>query len=172
VIDEFVRQERVQHHFHRWIWRRRIDQAGALDADKVRILNVIERAQLAHRGKPHGGQAAGIYARHIGAGGLYPENLDIFAEAIAHPLLERRVAAAVQNELWIAAEEPRRVDPQRQVAVDARLGGNRFRKLGDHALGVGVDPGAFHGALNRRRFAATTSRSGAVDWRFRFRRLQ
>ena len=36
--------------------------------------------------------------------------------------LERRIAAAMQDKLGIAAEQARRVDAQRQIAVDARFG--------------------------------------------------
>ena len=31
VVDEFVRQKRMQHHLDGRIWRRRIDQIGAFD---------------------------------------------------------------------------------------------------------------------------------------------
>ena len=53
VIDEFVRQEGVQHHLDGRIWRRWIDQVGALDADQFFVVDMVERAQLAH-----GAQAA------------------------------------------------------------------------------------------------------------------
>ena len=53
MIDEFVRQERVQHHLDRRIGRGRIDQVGALDADQIFVVDGVERAQLAHRRQPH-----------------------------------------------------------------------------------------------------------------------
>src|SRR6202043_1178056 len=78
------------------------------------------------------------------------QHLDIGAEAVAHHLFQRRVAAAVKDEFWVAAEEPRRVDAQREIAVDAR-----FRAFGDDGLGVTVDPAAFHGARPASRVAST-----------------
>ena len=59
VIDEFVRQEGVQHHLDRRIGRRRIDQVGALDGDHFLVADGVERAQLAQRLKPHGGKPSG-----------------------------------------------------------------------------------------------------------------
>ena len=106
-----------------------------------------------------------IDVRHVGAGRLDVEHFDVVAETVARARLQRRVAAAMQDELGIAAEEPRRVDPQRQIAVDAGLAGAR-----DERLGVGVDPAALHVALSRRWNGATTTRSGAADWRFRLHR--
>ena len=47
VIDEFVRQEGVQHDLDRRSWRPRIDQVGALDADKFVVGDGVEPAQPA-----------------------------------------------------------------------------------------------------------------------------
>ena len=70
VIDEFVRQERVQHDFDGRIWRRRIDQVGALDGDQLLVGDRVERAQLPQRRQPYRRQAIGLGRRHVGAGGL------------------------------------------------------------------------------------------------------
>ena len=120
VVDEFVRQERVQHHLDRRIGRRRIDQIGALDADELVVVDGVERAQFAHRVKPHGGKPVRVDRRHVGAGGFDAQHLDVLAEAVAHARLQRGVAAAVQHELRVAAEQPRRVDAQRQIAAMSR----------------------------------------------------
>ena len=47
VIDEFVRQEGVQHDLDRRIGRRRIDQVDAFDADKLVVGDGVEAAQPA-----------------------------------------------------------------------------------------------------------------------------
>ena len=146
VIDEFVRQERVQHDLDRRSWRRRIDQVGALDADKFVVGDGVEPAQPAQGVKPHRRQAFGFDRRHVGAGGFYPQHLDIFAEETAHAGLERGVAAAMQHQLGVAAKEPRRVDAERQVAVDAG-----FRTVRNECFGVTVNPSTFHGALDLSR---------------------
>ena len=59
VIDEFVRQKRVQHHFDRRIGRGGVDQIGAFDGDEIFVGDSIERTQLAKRRKPHGRQPGG-----------------------------------------------------------------------------------------------------------------
>ena len=51
----------------------------------------------------------------------------------------------MQHELRIAAEKASRVDPQRQIAVDAGFGAPR-----DQSLGVAVDPAAFHRACSEK----------------------
>ena len=171
VVDEFVRQERVQHDLDGRIWRRRIDQVGALNGHQLFVGDGVDRAQLTQRRKPHRRQPFRLGGCHVGAGGFDPQHLDIVAEQVAGAGLQRGVAAAVEDELWIAAEKPRGVDAKRQVALDARLGA-----VGDNRLGVTVDPRAFHGVsrvrISRRRSAGTTSRCGAACQCFRFRRLR
>ncbi len=46
VVDELVRQKRVQHDFDGRIWRRRIDEVSALDGDQLLVGERIERAEL------------------------------------------------------------------------------------------------------------------------------
>ena len=145
VIDEFVRQERVQHDLDGRIRRCRIDQVGALDGDQVLVRDRVERAQLTQRCKAYCGQPFGFGRSHVGAGGLYPQHLDIVAEQVRRAGLQRGVAATVEDEFRIAAKKPGRVDPQRQVALDASLGGVR-----DNCLGVMVDPRAFHSVSTDR----------------------
>ena len=52
--------------------------------------------------------------------------------------LERGVAAAVQHQFRIAAEEPRSVEAQREIAVEAG-----FRALRHQGVGIAVDPRGF-----------------------------
>ena len=47
MVDEFVRQERVQHDLDGRIWRRRIDQVGAFDRYKFLVRNCFDHAQAA-----------------------------------------------------------------------------------------------------------------------------
>ena len=183
VVDEFVRQEGVQHDLDRRIWRRRIDKVGALDARQLLVVDRLERARPTQRCEPHGGKTFGLDRRQVRAGGLDAQNLNLFAEAVAHTRLQRGIAAAVQHQLGVAAEKPRGVDAQRQLALDAGFGARR-----DERFGVTLDPAALHGALlehdpeewkpvlrgraacapgirspvNRRRCASTTTRSGAA----------
>jgi hypothetical protein len=180
VIDELVRQERVQHDLDRGIGRGRLDQIGALDGNQILVRDRVERAQPSQRRKPHGRETCGFDGRHIPAGGLYVQNLGFLAEEIAQAGLERRVAAAVQHQLGIAAEEPGCIDMQRQVAVDAG-----FCAVLDEEGGLAINPAAFHRALraasgrvpaarvgaaiNHRRSGATTIRSASGGRRRRSR---
>ena len=77
--------------------------------------------------------------RHVGAGGFDAKHLGFFTEAIAHARFQRGVAAAVQDELRIAAEQARGVDTERQIAADARR-----RAVRDKIFSVTIDPAAFH----------------------------
>jgi hypothetical protein len=76
----------------------------------------------AERHKPDRRQAVGFDRRHVGAGSLHPQDFDVLAKGVAHAHFDRRVAAAVQHQLGIAAEQSRCVDAQREVAVDAGFG--------------------------------------------------
>ena len=145
----------MQHDLDRRSWRRRIDQVGALDADKFVVGDGVEPAQPAQGVKPHRRQAFAFDRRHVGAGGFDPQHLDIFAEDIAHAGLERGVAAAMQHQLAVAAKKPRRVEAERQVAVDAG-----FRTVRDECLGVTVDPRALHGSMIRKKPAPDLIRGG------------
>jgi len=77
--------------------------------------------------------------RHIPARAFDAEHVDLGAEQVAHARLHGCVAAAVQDELRVAAEQTGRIDAERNVAVDALRGVERNR-----GLGVTIVPGALH----------------------------
>ena len=83
VIDEFVRQKRVQHDLDRRVWRCRVDQVGALNGDQLFIGDRVERAQLAQRRKAHRRQPFRLGRRHVGSRRFHPQHLNIFAEQVA-----------------------------------------------------------------------------------------
>ncbi len=137
-----LRQERVQHEFDRRIWRRRVDQVGAREGDQFGVGDCLARAQRAQRTKPHGGQPRQLNLGHVGAAGLHVKDFGLFAEHVVRFCLERGVAAAMQDELAVAAEKSCRVNQQRQVAADAGFSAAR-----DQRVGVTLDPAALHGAM-------------------------
>ena len=139
MVDEFMRQEGMEYHLDRRIGCRRIEEIAAFDADQLFIVDGGERAQLAHRRKPYRDHALGLDRGHVGARGFYAQDFDVVAKPVARFRFQRGVATAVQDEFWIAAEEPGRIDAQRQVAVDAGLGALRH-----HGLSIALDPARLH----------------------------
>ena len=164
VIDERVRHEGMQQQFQRRAGRHRIEQIGALHARHVLVGKFVAAAQLAQRRKPHRHHAGRLDGRHVGAGALDAQHLDLVACEVAHPRLHRGVAAAVQHELAIAAEQSRAVDAQRQLRRNAACG-----IAVDRRLGVTIDPAALHQASPCRRPAGAwpTTRCAAACWRRR-----
>ena len=96
-------------------------------------------AQPAQRREPHRGQAGRLDRRHIPAAALDAQHLGGFADEVGRHRLDRGVAAAVQHQLRVAAEQARGVDAQRQVAADP--GGGVVRR---HRFGIAVRPQATH----------------------------
>src|SRR5207237_7142518 len=80
------------------------------------------------------------------AGALDGEHLDRLAEQVGQYGLDRSIAAAVQHQPGIAAEQTRRVDAQGEIAADA-LGGVAV----DDRQRVALDPAAFHTCAPGRR---------------------
>src|SRR5579871_299723 len=64
---------------------------------------------------------------------------DLVGREVGHMRLDRRIAAAMKDEARIGAEQPGRVNPQRQIARYASFGVARH-----HGLGVGSDEAALH----------------------------
>ena len=142
VIDEGVRHERVQQRLDRRVGGHRIDQVGALDPHHLFVRQRVERAQLAQGCEPHGGKAGGLDRRHVPAAALDAEDLGFLAHQIGNARLDGGVAAAVQHQLRILAEEAGRIDAQAQIAPDAQPG-----ILIDGGLRLAIDPATFHQLL-------------------------
>src|SRR5690606_27031850 len=80
--------------------------------------------------------------RHVPAAALDAQDLDVLAGDVGDRRLDRRVAAAVQHQGGLAAEQPRGIDAERQILVHALLG-----VALDIAAGVGVAPLVLHRVL-------------------------
>ena len=83
VVDELVRQERMQQRLDRRIGRGGIEQVLALDADHVLVAQRRAGAQLAQALEPHRRHAGGLDRRHVGAGALDAQHVDRLAEQVA-----------------------------------------------------------------------------------------
>ena len=71
--------------------------------------------------------------------GLDFQHIHLLAEQIAQPGLDRGVAAAMQHQLGVAPEQPRRIDAQGEVGTDTLAG-----VAIDHRLRITLNPAAFH----------------------------
>ena len=176
VIDERVRQKRVQQNLDRRIGRRGRDEARALNAHDIFVAERRPRPELAQTVEPHGGKIGRLDIGHVGTRAFDAQHRDLVAERVSHARLERGIAAAVQHELGIAAEQARRIDAQREIAADASAG-----IAVDRRLRFAVDPGGFHlpvpsGARAKqtehavsscRGHACSTSQNAAGDRQFR-----
>ena len=141
VVHEFVRQKGMEQRLDRRIGRGRVEQIEPLHIDHGLVRQGFERAQLAQGPELHRRQAPGLDIGHIGARALDRDHLVVDAEIVASARLDRGVAAAMQHEERIAAQEPRGVDPKRDVGADP------FRVIGcDHFVGSFIIPFALHGA--------------------------
>ena len=140
VVDEVVRQEGVQQRLDRRVRRHRIDQVGALHAHHVLVATARRGARSLRSGasRTAGRPAGSIVAMS------QPEPLTHSTSACSpsrsgSARLDRGVAAAVQHEHRIVAEQARGVDAQRQIGRDALVG-----ITGDQRLGVTIDVAAAH----------------------------
>ena len=139
VVDEFVRQKRVQQRLDRGVRRAGVEQIGALDAHHVLVGQRVAAAQLAQRREADRRQARRLDIAHVPAAALDAQHLGRLAEQVGHHGLDRGVAAAVQHQPRLAAEQPRGIDAQRQIGCDAALAVAR-----DDRLGIAIRPQAAH----------------------------
>ena len=139
VVDVFVRQEGVQQRLNRRIGRAGIDQVCALHAHHFLVRQHRAPPQFAQWCKAHGGESCGLDRRHVPAAALDAQHLDLLVEEVLDDGLDRGVAAAVQDELGFAAQEPRGIDAQGEISPNPLLGVTL-----DQPLGVGIGPQAPH----------------------------
>ena len=139
VVDEFVRQENMQQRLDRRCRRHRIEQVGALDLHHVLVGDHGAGEQLAQRRNPDRGQAGWLDRAHVPAGALDAHDVGVVADEIWHAQLDRGIAAAMQHQARVLAEQPGRVNAQRQIGRDAGL-----CIAIDHRRCVAVAPVALH----------------------------
>jgi hypothetical protein len=139
VVDVFMRQEGVQQRLDRRVGRAGVDEVGALEIHHVLVAQAVAPAQPTQRRKTNGGQAGGLDLGHVPAAALDAEHLDFIADEVGRQRLHRGIAAAMENEAAIAAEQPRGIDAQGKVAIDAAPG-----VVPDDDFGIVVRPLALH----------------------------
>ncbi len=122
VVDEGMRQERVQQRLDRRIGRGRIDQVGALQRHHVLVAEAVQLARLQQRRELHRRQARRLDHRHVPAAALDAEHVPGVADEVGDFHLHRRVAPAMQHQARLAAKETGGVDAQREFAVETAFG--------------------------------------------------
>src|SRR5262249_34398976 len=133
-----------------------LSRSRALDTKELLAGQGRARAQLAQTIEPHGGKPRRLDRRHVRARAFDAQHRDLLAEEVRHRGLHRGIAAAMQHELGIAADEARGVDAQREIAADAVTG-----IAVDRRLRLAVDPAAFHRRAPSR--ARKTPRARGAD---------
>ena len=146
VVDELVRQEGVQQRFHRGSGGAAVEQVLPLEVDHVLVGQPVEPPQPPQRIEPDRRQARRLDLRHVPPAALDAKHLDLGAEQVGRDRLDRGVAAPVQNQLRVRAEQPRRVDPERHVGVVALTG-----VVVHHAASVYLRPSAVHPPSSMRQ---------------------
>lgn len=139
VVDEFMRQEGMQQRLHRRVGRGRVDEVGALQGNHVLVGQSVQCAGLEQRLQLDRRQALRLDDTHVPAAALDAQHVPLVADEIGRRRLARRVAAAMQDQPWLAAQQPRRVDAQRQVAADTL-----FCIVGNEFFGCVVVPQVLH----------------------------
>ena len=143
MIDELMGHEGVQQRLDRWVGRARLKQVQTLHVDHGFVAERAQRAKAPQRLELHRRHALRFDIGHVPARALDRDDLVLLAEIVARPRLHRSVAAAMQHEQRIAAQEARGIDAERDVLADAlgAIGLDRFRRFI-------VIPLAFHGGCS------------------------
>jgi hypothetical protein len=140
VIDEARGQRGVQQRLDARRRRGRIEQREAQLVHHLLVGHVGELEQLAETREAHRRMPGRLDRREVPARALHVEDLDGLAERVLRLRLHARVAAAVQDERRIGAEQSRGVRAQREELAHS------IRALFHRARGIGVDEPALHEA--------------------------
>ena len=120
VIEEAHRNERVHQGLDRRRRRPMIEEMRAELVHHCRFREGAERAQAAHVREVEPGKALGLDDAEIVTRCLDENRRHAIAEDGRVLALRRRVAAAVEHEVRLTADEPARVHAEREVLADAR----------------------------------------------------
>ena len=115
VVDERVRQEGVQQRLDRRVGRGRIEQVDALVVDHVLVGRAWRACAAASSGSSFtAGRPGGSIVPMSQPEPLTHSTLCVAPRRSVAVRLHRRIAAAVQHQQRVAAEQARRVDAQRR----------------------------------------------------------
>ena len=152
MVDEKLGDEGVEQGFHRRRRRIGLHQVLALGSDHGLIGEGAQMTEAEEGGEAHGGVSGGLYAREVPAAALDVQHRDLLAEQVARGGLDRRITAAVQDELGFGAKQPRAVGSQRQ-----RLGRAAPAPVRDGCPRLVLVPQALHEMLSSAKRAKLAS---------------
>ncbi len=161
VVDELVGDEGVQQGLDGGVGRAGVQEALALGADHVLVAEPVQGAQAHEGGEAHRRVARRLDRAEVPARALDAQDLDLVAEQVPLAGLHRGVAAAMQHQARITAEQAGAVGAKGEVFADALPG------VAIHSrLGVLFVPQTFHvrPPVPRRR-KATSGRARKRDRR-------
>ena len=119
MVDMPRWDQRVQDGLDRWVRRGRVHQQAALLADHLDVGERIEAGERGELFQPHRGQAGRLDGPHVPAAALDAKDFDLASVRLRRSRLNRRVAAAMQDQLRIGAKQAGGVDAGRQIGVQA-----------------------------------------------------
>ncbi len=116
VVDEFVREDRVQDCFDGGCWGIRTDGGRAELIGHFGVAEAFEPGKFPQPVHPHGREAAGLDRGEVPAAAFHVEQFDGFADGVCFPNFDRRVTTAVQHQRLVPTEQAGRVHPLCEVA--------------------------------------------------------
>ena len=120
VIDVFVRQQRVQYSLYRRCGRCRARHVGDEFVHYLRIAQRLELRELEQMCHAHRREARFLDEFEVLAAALDVEDVLVVADEVALPDFDRRIAAAVQHQRFVASEQARAIDALREIALEPR----------------------------------------------------
>ena len=131
VVDELVRQEGVQQGLDRRVGAGRVQHGAPEGADHLRILEPLQLAQGAQRSQAQARHPSGRDPGQIVARALHMQHFLRRAEEIRPLHLDRRIAAPVQHQIRVGADQTRGINLLQKRAsggIFARFS-RKFRKI-------------------------------------------
>jgi hypothetical protein len=131
VVHEGVGQEGVQQGLHRGIWRRRIDQVAALGGHHFLIAEGRQGSQGLQLLQPHRRVARRLDRGQIPARALHAQHRDRLAQQAGDGGFHRRVAAAMEHQVGVGAQQAGGIGAQSQILTHplGAVAGDRFGGL-------------------------------------------
>jgi hypothetical protein len=128
VIDEAMRQERVEERLDARVRRARVEQMGSELIDHLLVGHSRERAEPAEVGEIDRGMIARLDDIEARPRAFHPEARHPLAEEGLGLPLRRGVSAAVEHELPLAPDQARRVDTERERLARCAPSCDRFAR--------------------------------------------